>query len=163
MAKECSFDVVSRVALPEVDNAIQMTMREAGTRFDFKGSRCRVERQAAELTLHADDEFKLKALTQVLEEKLVKRQVSLRALTYGSVQPAAGGTVRQTVTLQTGIAIEKAREIVKGVKATGLRVQAQIQEAQVRVTGKSKDDLQAVIARLKAEDLGIDLQFENYR
>lgn len=163
MAKECSFDVVSRVALPEVDNAIQMTMREVGTRFDFKGSRCRVERQATELTLHADDEFKLKALTQVLEEKLVKRQVSLRALTYGSVQPAAGGTVRQTATLRTGIPIEKAREIVKGVKATGLKVQAQIQEAQVRVTGKSKDDLQALMARLKAQDLGIDLQFENYR
>lgn len=163
MAKECSFDVVSRVALPEVDNAIQMAMREVGTRFDFKGSRCRVERAEATLALQADDEFKLKALTQVLEEKLVKRQVSLRALTYGSVEPAAGGTVRQTATLRTGIPLEKAREIVKGVKATGLKVQAQIQETQVRVTGKSKDDLQAVMARLKAQDLGIDLQFENYR
>ncbi len=163
MANESSFDVVSRVSLPEVDNAIQMSMREVGTRFDFKGSRCQVERAEATLTLHADDEFKLKALTQVLEEKLVKRRVSLRALTYERVEPAASGTVRQAATLQTGIPIEKAREIVKHVKATGLRVQAQIQEAQVRVTGKSKDDLQAVMAHLRAQDLGIDLQFENYR
>ncbi|MBI3002116.1 MAG: YajQ family cyclic di-GMP-binding protein [candidate division NC10 bacterium] len=163
MAKESSFDVVCRVDLSECDNAIQQAMREVAQRFDFKGTRCNVRREETAIVLAADDEYKLRALTELTEGKLVKRKVPLKALTYGNVEPAAGGTVRQRVTIQQGIPVEKAREIVKRVKASGLKVQAQIREDEVRVSGKSRDDLQAVMRALREEDLGIELQFTNYR
>ena len=147
----------------EVDNAIQQTQKEIGQRFDFKGTKVNVRREGNDIVLHADDEFKLRSLVEVLEAKLVKRKVPLKGLSYGKVEPAAGSTVRQQAALQQGIPIEKAREIVKRIKGMGIKVQAQIMEDQVRVTGRSKDDLQTVIQELRKTDLGIDMQFTNYR
>ena len=163
MAKESSFDIVCRVEMSECDNAIQQAMKEVAQRFDFKGTRCSIRREEAAILLLADDEYKLRSLTELLEGKLVKRKVPLKALSYGKVEPAAGGTVRQRVAIQQGIPVEKAREIVRLIKDTKLKVQAAIQEDQVRVAGKSRDDLQKVIALLKDTDLGIALQFTNYR
>ncbi len=163
MAQENSFDIVSPLEVQEVDNAIHQVRKEVGQRFDFKGTDCRVERDGLVLILHADDEFKLRALVEILEERLVRRKVSLKALTYGPVERAAGGAVRQRVDLRQGIPPEKAREIVKVVRGSGLKVQAQIQEDQVRVLGRSRDDLQKVIALLREKDFGVDLQFQNYR
>lgn len=163
MAAENSFDVVSDVNLMEVSNAVQQAMKEIRQRFDFKGSASDISLDGTALTLVSDDEAKLKAVIDVLQTKLVKRSVSLKALDYGKIEPAAKGTVRQAVTIRKGIPVEKAREIVKHVKSLGLRVQSQIQEDQVRVTGKNRDDLQAVIRALKARDFGLDLQFINYR
>jgi hypothetical protein len=160
---ESSFDVVSRVDMQEVRNALGQAAKEIDTRFDLKGSGSRVELQADGLVLTSSDEFKLKAVRDVLEGRLVKRGVPLKALGWGKVEQALGGTVRQAVALQKGIPADKAREVVKIVKDTKLKVQAAIQGDQVRITGKSKDDLQAVIRRLRETDLGIDMQFENYR
>ena len=163
MANESSFDIVCRVDLSECDNAIQQAIKEVGQRFDFKGSRCSIQREGAEILLQADDEYKLRGLTELLEGKLVKRKVPLKALSYAKVEPAAGGSVRQRVGIQQGIPVEKAREIVKRIKVTGLKVQAQIREDEVRVSGKSRDDLQAIIQALRELDLGVELQFTNYR
>jgi hypothetical protein len=163
MAKECSFDVASKVDLQEVDNAVHQTAREIAQRFDFKGSPASVVREEHALVLSAEDEFKLRQLLDILETKLVKRQVPLKALSRGAVEPAGGGRVRQRIELQQGIPIEKAREIVKLVKGTKRKVQAQIQEDQVRVFGRDKDELQAVIQFLREQDLGIHMQFLNYR
>ena len=163
MAKECSFDVASKVDLQEVDNAVHQTTREISQRFDFKGSKAEVTREGNNLKLSAEDEFKLKQMVDILETKLVKRQVPLKALTRGQVQSALGGTVRQEITLQEGIPTEKAREIVKLIKGTKHRVQAQIQENQVRVSGRDRDELQAVIKFLREQDLGIHMDFTNYR
>jgi uncharacterized protein YajQ (UPF0234 family) len=163
VAKESSFDISSTVDLQEVDNAVQQAMKEIGQRFDFKGSSSRIARDELALTLHADDEFKLKAMVELLESKLVRRKVSLKALDYQPPEPAAKGTVRQRVDLRQGISAEKAREIVKVIKGLGLKAQAQIQGDQVRVSAKSKDDLQAIIQDLRGRDFGIDLQFGNYR
>ena len=163
MAGENSFDVVSDVSMMEVSNAVQQAMKEIRQRFDFKGSASDVSLEGDALTLVSDDEAKLKSLVDVLQNKLVKRGVSLRALEYGKIEPAAKGTVRQSVSIRKGIAAEKAKEIVKLVKSLGLKVQAQIQEDQVRVSGKNRDDLQAVIRTIKGRDFGIDLQFINYR
>jgi cyclic-di-GMP-binding protein len=163
MSKECSFDIVSKVDLSEVDNAVHQTSREIGQRFDFKGSQASVTREEHALLLSAEDDFKLKQLLDVLETKLVKRQVSLKALSRGQVEPAGGGRVRQRIELQQGIPIEKAREIIKLVKTTKRKVQAQIQEDQVRVFGRDRDELQAVIQFMREQDLGIDMQFINYR
>jgi uncharacterized protein YajQ (UPF0234 family) len=163
VATESSFDIVCRVELSECDNAIQQAMKEVGQRFDFKGSRCTVHREEAAILLQADGEYKLKALTELLEGKLVKRKVPLKAMTYGKVEAASGGSVRQRVEIQQGIPVEKAREIVKRIKATGLKVQAHIREDEVRVSGRNKDDLQAVIGALRAVEFGIELQFTNYR
>ena len=163
MSKESSFDISSTVDLQEVDNAVQQSMKEIGQRFDFKGTACRIVRDEMGLILHAADTFKLKAVVDLLESKLVRRKVSLKALVYEAPEPAAKGTIRQRVTLQQGISAEKAREIVKAIRGLGHKVQAQIQGDQVRVSGKSKDDLQAVIQPLQAHDFGIDLQFDNYR
>ncbi len=163
MANESSFDIVCRVEMSECDNAIQQAMREVAQRFDFKGTRCSIRREEAAMLLQADDEYRLRSLTELLEGKLVKRKVPLKALSYGKVEGAAGGTVRQQVGIQQGIPVEKAREIVKRIKASGLKVQAQIREDEVRVSGKSKDDLQAIIQALREQDLGIELQFTNYR
>ena len=160
---ESSFDVVSKVDLQEVKNAIGQATKELENRYDLKGTGSRIELQGEELVLFSADEFKLKAVKDVLETRLVKRSVPLKALSYGTIEQALGQTARQRVTLQKGIPTEKAREIVKLVKGTKLKVQAAIQSDQVRVTGKNRDDLQAVIQALKAADLGIDMQFTNYR
>jgi cyclic-di-GMP-binding protein len=160
---EASFDIVSSVDLQEVKNAIAQAMKEIQTRYDLKGSGSDVTLQGEEILLTSSDEFKLKAVRDVLEGRLVKRNVPLKALTYGTVEQALGGTVRQKVSLQKGIPTEKAREIVKLIKGTKLKVQAAIQGEQLRVTGKSRDELQAVIQTLRGSDLGIDMQFTNYR
>jgi uncharacterized protein YajQ (UPF0234 family) len=163
MASECSFDIASKVDLQEVDNAVHQTTREIGQRFDFKGSVATASREGYALLLAAEDEFKLKQMLEILEGKLVKRQVPLKALTRGKVEPAAGGRVRQRIELQQGIPTEKARELVKLIKGGKFKVQAQIQEDQVRVFGRDKDQLQAVIGFLRQQDLGIHMQFINYR
>jgi len=163
MAGGNSFDVVSEVNMMEASNAVQQAMKEIRQRFDFKGSVSDITLEGDVLTLHSDDESRLKAVIDVLTTKLVKRGVSLKSLQYGKIEPAAKGTVRQVVTVQRGIPTEKAKEIVKFIKGTGIRVQAAIQENQVRVSGKNRDDLQAVIGSLKGQDFGLDLQFTNYR
>jgi len=160
---ESSFDVVSSVDLQEVKNAISQAMKEITTRFDLKGTSSEVVLTGEEIVITSSDEFKLKAVRDVLEERLVKRTVPLKALTYATVEKALGGTTRQKVSLQKGIPSDKAREIVKAIKGTKLKVQASIQGDQVRVSGKNRDDLQAVIRLLKGTDLGIDMQFTNYR
>ena len=160
---ESSFDVVSSVDLQEVKNAIAQAMKEITTRFDLKGSGSDVGLSGEEIVLTSCDEFKLKAVRDVLEGRLVKRGVPLKALSWGTIEKALGGTVRQTVALQKGIPSEKAREIVKIIKGTKLKVQAAIQGDQVRISGKNRDDLQAAIRTLKATELGIDMQFTNYR
>jgi uncharacterized protein YajQ (UPF0234 family) len=159
-----SFDVVSEVDMQEVRNAVDQTSRELATRFDFKGTNSAVEQADAVLTLTAPTEDRLAAVRQVLEEKLVRREVSLKALDYGKVEEASGGSARQRVNIVAGISSEKAREVNKAVKELGLKgVQSQTQGEQVRVTGKKRDDLQAVIKGLKERDLGIPLQFTNFR
>jgi uncharacterized protein YajQ (UPF0234 family) len=163
MAASNSFDVVSEVNMMEASNAVQQAMKEIRQRFDFKGSVSDITLDGDTITLHSDDESRLKAVIDVLTTKLVKRGVSLKSLQYGKIEPAAKGTVRQVVTVQRGIPTEKAKDIVKFIKGTGIRVQAQIQESQVRVSGKNRDDLQAVIGSLKGQDFGLDLQFTNYR
>lgn len=165
MAKQNSFDIVSKVDMAEVKNAVNQAFKEIFQRFDLKGSGSTIEfdDKAAKLTLGSADEWKLKAVVDILQSKLVKRGVSLKALTFGEIEDAAKGSIRQTVDLQQGIPTDKAREIVKLIKKAKLKVQAAIQEDSVRVSGKKRDDLQEVIAMLKEEDLGIDMQFENYR
>jgi hypothetical protein len=165
MAQESSFDVVSRVDLQEVSNAVQQASREIATRFDFKGSVSRIDwsDKTLELTLVSDDAHKLKSVVDILETRLVKRGIAVKALEYGKVEPAAGGSVRQVVRVQQGIPTEKAKQIVRTIKDGKLKVQASIQADQVRVSGKSKDQLQAAIAALKAEDFGLPLQITNYR
>jgi cyclic-di-GMP-binding protein len=160
---ESSFDVVSSVDLQEVKNAISQAMKEITTRFDLKGTGSEVVLTGEEIVLTSSDEYKIKAVRDVLEERLVKRSVPLKALTYGTIEKALGATARQKVTLQKGIPSEKAREIVKLIKGAKLKVQAAIQGDQVRVSGKNKDDLQSVMRLLKGTDLGIDMQFTNYR
>jgi len=160
---DSSFDVVSSVDLQEVKNAIAQAMKEIQTRFDLKNSGSSVELQGEETLLASSDEFKLKAVRDVLEGRLVKRNVPLKALTFGTIEQALGGTARQRVTLQKGIPTDKAREIVKLIKTTKLKVQTAIQGDQLRVSGKSKDDLQSVMQLLKSTDLGIDMQFTNRR
>jgi uncharacterized protein YajQ (UPF0234 family) len=165
MAADSSFDIVCEVDLQEVKNAIQHAMKEIQTRFDLKGSgtEIRLVDDGAALELTSTEEFKLKSALDVLESKLVKRGIPLKALTYGKVDSALGGTVRQRIELQSGIPTEKAREIVKVIKGTKLKVQASIQGEQVRVSGKKKDDLQSIMGLLKESDLGIAMQFTNYR
>jgi len=160
-----SFDVVSEVAMPEVVNAVAQTQKEVSQRFDLKGTAAGLELKEKErqIVLTANDDFGLKAVNDVLQNKLIKRNVALKSLVYGPPEPAAKGTVRQLVTIQQGIETEKAKEIVKAIKDAKLKVQAAIQGDQVRVTGKKRDDLQAVIALLKGKDFGLPLQFTNYR
>ena len=160
---DSSFDIVSSVDLQEVKNALAQATKEIQTRFDLKNSGSSVEFQGEEILLTSCDEFKLKAVCDVLEGRLVKRNVPLKALTFGTIEQALGGTVRQRVTLQKGIPTDKAREIVKLIKTTKLKVQTAIQGDQLRVSGKSKDDLQSVMQLLKSTDLGIDMQFTNRR
>ena len=160
---ESSFDVVSSVDLQEVKNAISQAMKEITTRFDLKGTASDIALQGEEIVITSADEFKMKAVRDVLETRLVKRNVPLKALSFGTMDKALGGTVRQKVSMQKGIPTDKAREIVKIVKNSKRKVQAAIQGDQVRISGKNKDDLQAVMQSLKAADLGIDMQFTNYR
>ena len=160
---ESSFDVVSTVDMQEMKNAIGQAMKEITTRFDLKGTGSNIELQAEQVVLTSNDEFKLKAVRDVLEGRLVKRGVPLKALTFGPMEKALGGTTRQAITMQKGIPSEKAREIVKIIKGSKLKVQAAIQGDQVRISGKNKDDLQSVMRMLKDTDLGIDMQFTNYR
>jgi hypothetical protein len=160
-----SFDVVSKIEMPEVQNAIQQAQKEIHQRFDLKDSRSNIELKEKDnkILLASSDEFKLRAVIDILQSKLVKRGVPLKGLSYGEIIPAAGSTVRQEVTLQQGIPIEKAREIVKKIKDSKLKVQASISGDFVRVAGKDRDVLQSVIKLLRDSDFGIDMQFINYR
>jgi len=160
---DSSFDVVSSVDMQEMKNAIGQAMKEITTRFDLKGTGSNIELTGEQVILTSNDEGKLKAVRDVLEGRLVKRNVPLKALTFGAIEKALGGTARQVITLQKGIPSEKAREIVKIIKGSKLKVQASIQGEQVRVSGKNRDDLQSVMRMLKDTDLGIDMQFTNYR
>jgi uncharacterized protein YajQ (UPF0234 family) len=163
MAQEFSFDIVSKTEMQEVTNAIQQAQKELAQRFDFKGSKSSIELTAEEIVLVSDDEGKLRSVKDILETKLVKRGVSLKAVDYAALEQAAGGTVRQKAKIVQGIEIEKAKAIVKAIKEAKLKVQASIQSDQVRVTGRAKDDLQKAMTIVKGHDYGIPLQFTNYR
>ncbi|MBP0724572.1 YajQ family cyclic di-GMP-binding protein [Bacillus sp. RG28] len=163
MSKESSFDIVSKVDLPEVSNAIQLATKEIATRYDFKGSKSSIALEKEELVLVSDDDFKLEQLKDVLISKLVKRNVPIKNLDYSKVEPASGGTVRQRAKLVQGIDKENAKKINTIIKNSGLKVKSQIQDDQIRVTAKSRDDLQSIIAAVRAADLPIDVQFLNYR
>lgn len=163
MAQQNSFDIVSQVDRAEVTNAIHQTVKEVRQRFDFKGSNANVALEEDNLVLSAEDETKLRNMNDIFQQKLVRRGVPLKALSYGTVEPAAGGTVRQRVQIQQGIPQEKAKDIVKFIKDSKAKVQASIQGDTVRVSGKDRDTLQQVIAGLKAKDFGINMQFTNYR
>jgi cyclic-di-GMP-binding protein len=161
---ENTFDIVSKIDLQEVTNAIQHALKEIHTRFDLKDSKSSIELEGKDaIVMHSIDDYKLKAVNEILQQKLVKRGVSLKGLTYGPIEPAAGSTAKQKITLQQGIPIEKAREIVKLVKESKKKVQASIQGDLVRVSGKDRDSLQEIIAMLRQKDFGIDMQFTNYR
>jgi len=161
---ENTFDIVSKIDLQEVTNAIQHALKDIHTRFDLKDSKSSIELEGKDaIVLHSIDDYKLKAVNEILQQKLVKRGVSLKGLTYGPVEPAAGSTAKQKITLQQGIPIEKARDIVKLVKESKKKVQASIQGDLVRVSGKDRDSLQEIIAMLRQKDFGIDMQFTNYR
>jgi uncharacterized protein YajQ (UPF0234 family) len=163
MAQQNSFDIVSEVDRAEITNAINQTIKEVRQRFDFKGSTATVALEANELILTAEDETRLRNMNDIFQQKLVRRGVPLKALSYGTADPAGGGTVRQKVQIQQGIPQEKAKEVVRFIKDSKAKVQASIQGDIVRVSGKDRDTLQAVIADLKAKDFGIDMQFSNYR
>lgn len=165
MASENSFDIVSKIEMQEARNAVDQALKEVGQRFDFKGSKSEIklEESANEIIISSDDEYKLTSLNDILQTKLIKRGISPKALTYGKVEHGLGGTAKQKISLQQGIPSDKAKEIIKAIKETKLKVQSQIQGDQVRVTGKNRDDLQAVIKLLRDKDFGIDMQFTNFR
>lgn len=163
MASSYSFDVVSQVDMQEVDNAINQALKEINQRYDFKNSKVEIELGEEEIKLLADDEFKMDAVIDILKAKLIKRGVSPKALDLGKIEKASMGSVRQVAKIVKGISKEKAKEIVQEIKSSKIKVQAQIMENQLRITGKDKDDLQAAIALLKGKDFGIELQFTNYR
>ena len=165
MAATFSFDVVSTVDMQEVKNAVDQTLKELGQRFDFKGSKSTLTLKEKDniLEVISDDDYKLKAVLDILKTKCIKRNVSLKALDYGKVEESLGGTVRQNITIQSGIVDEKAKAIVKSIKENKFKAQAQIQGDQVRVQSKNKNELQSIISFLKQQEFGIDLQFENYR
>jgi len=163
VSQENSFDIACKIDPQEVSNAINQAKKEVEQRYDLKGSGSEIVQETDAIVISSSDDYKLKAVIDILQSKLHRRGVPLKALTYGSVEPAAGGTVRQRIALQQGIPTEKAKEIVKLIKGAKIKVQAQIQEDQVRVSGKNRDDLQAVITLLKEQDLGIEMQFTNYR
>ena len=163
MADANSFDIVCKVDMQEVNNALDQTRREVETRYDLKASKNELKLEKQELTVLSDDEMKLKAVVDILQSKLHKRGVPLKALTYGDVEDASGGAKRQKITLQQGIPIDKAKEIVRLIKDSKVRVQASINEDKVRVAGKNRDDLQKVIALVREKDLGIAVSFDNYR
>jgi cyclic-di-GMP-binding protein len=158
-----SFDVVSRIDLQEVDNALNQTRKEVAQRYDLKDAKTEIGWDQKEITVTSADDFKVKAVIDVLQSKLVKRNVPIKNLQYGKVEEALGGRTRQKITVQQGIETDKAREIVKFIKGTGVKVQAQIMDDEVRVSGKKRDDLQDVIAKLRGADVGLALQFVNFR
>lgn len=163
MAKDSSFDVVSQVNMQEMDNAVNQVKKEIEQRYDFRGSNASIELEEKCVKIAAEDEYKLETITDMLRVKMAKRGISLRCLVSGKVEPAAKGTVRQQLDIQQGIPKDKAKAIVAAIKATKLKVTAQMQDDQVRVSGAKKDDLQAVIQTLKAGNFGVDLQFINMR
>lgn len=163
MAAAPSFDVVSEINRQEIDNAVNQTLKEITQRYDFKGVKAEVELSEKEIKIHAEDEFKLNSIVEILIGKMIKRGVSPKFLDYGKVENASGSTVKQVITLKNGISKEKAKEIIKDIKDSKLKVQAQIMDDVVRVSGKNKDDLQAVIQMLKGKDYDIELQFVNFR
>lgn len=163
MAKNSSFDIVSQIDMQELDNALNQTRKEISQRYDFRGSNASLELADDELKLAAEDEYKLGAILDILRQRMAKRGLSLRALEPGKVEPAAKGSVRQTVKLKQGIDKETAKKITAAIKAAKIKVTAQVQDNQVRVSGPKKDDLQAVIQLVKGQDFGIDLQFINLR
>ena len=165
MAKSCSFDIVSEVNMAEVQNAVNQALMEIRQRYDFKGSKSEIKLEEKEnhLLLISDDEYKLKAVVDVLQGKLVRREVSLKALDYGKIEQAGGSTVRQLIKLQKGIPQDKGKEIVKFLKTLGVKIQGQIMDDQVRVTGKNRDDLQTAISEIKQKDFDIAMNFTNYR
>ena len=163
MAAENSFDVACKIDMQEVTNAIDQARRDIATRYDLKGAKNEIEIEKMDITISSTDDMKLKAVLDILQSKLHRRGIDLKALTINDPEPVGGGLVRQKITLQDGVPMEKAKEIVRLIKDSKIRVQASIQEKQVRVAGKNRDDLQAVIALLKGKDLGIALQFTNYR
>ncbi|MEG2658074.1 MAG: YajQ family cyclic di-GMP-binding protein [Clostridiales bacterium] len=163
MAKDSSFDVVSEVDMQEVTNAVNQARKEISQRYDFKGSKTEIDLDEATIKITTEDEFRLNSVVDVLKTRLVTRKVAIKNLQYGKVEDAAGGTVRQIVTINQGIATDKAKAMVKDIKAAKLKVQAAIQGDQLRVSGKVKDDLQAVMALLREKDYGVELQFNNYR
>ncbi len=165
MAQEFSFDVVSKVDLQAMDNAVNSALREITTRFDFKGSvsRMDLDKKANTLTLYSDNEGKLKSVVDILQNRLVKQNIPLKSLDYGPVLPAEGGTVRQVAKIVQGVASEKAKEMVRAIKDAKMKVSPSIQGDQLRVTGRSKDELQQAMALLRGQDFGIALQFVNFR
>jgi uncharacterized protein YajQ (UPF0234 family) len=163
MAQEFTFDIVSKTEMQEVANAVQQAQKELAQRFDFKGSKSSIELTAEEIVLISDDEGKLRSVKDILESKLVKRKVALKALEYATLEQAAGGTVRHRAKIVQGIESEKAKAIVKTIKDAKLKVQASIQGDQVRVASRNKDELQKVIALVKENDYGVPIQFTNYR
>lgn len=165
MAKQNTFDIVSEVDLQEVDNAVNQTIKEISQRYDFKGSKSTVElSNKDEIKILSDDEYKLKSVIDILQSKMIRRNISLKFLEYGKIETASGGTVRQNVTIKQGISSEKAKEIVSSIKDLKLKkVQVQIQNEQLRVSGKERDDLQKVIEFVKNQDFGVELQFTNFR
>jgi hypothetical protein len=163
VASESSFDIVSRVDLQEVDNAVNQALKEIAQRYDLKGSRVEIRREQASLHLHAENEYKLRAVTEILSQRLAGRRVPLKALSFTDPVPALGGSLRQEIRLQQGISQDRAREIVRILKSGGLKVQAAVQGDQVRVRGRSRDELQAAIQALRSGRLDFDMQFTNYR
>jgi cyclic-di-GMP-binding protein len=163
MSKESSFDIVSKVEMSEVSNAISIAMKEIQNRYDFKGSKSDISLDKEELVLISDDEYKLDQLKDVLFSKMIKRGIPIKNLDYGKVERASGGTVRQRAKLVQGIDKENAKKINTIIKNSGLKIKSQVQDDQVRVTGKNRDDLQKIIAAVKEADLTVDVQFVNYR
>lgn len=163
MASDSSFDVVSKVNLQEVDNAVNQTIKEIEQRYDFKGCQTEITLENAEIRILTSDEFKIKSVIDILQTKLIKRGVSIKNLDYGKVEDASGNAKRQLVKVKQGIEMEQAKQIVKDIKSSNLKIQAQIMNDQVRVSGKNKDDLQAAIQLLKNKDYHVELQFVNYR
>ncbi|WP_346356239.1 YajQ family cyclic di-GMP-binding protein [Azotosporobacter soli] len=163
MAKDCSFDIVSEVEMQEVDNAVNQSTKEIGQRFDFRGSKSSVNLENNEIKIVADDDMKLKNIVDILQNKLVKRGISLKNLDYGKVDSGSLGSVKQVIKIKKGIDKEAAKKVIAAIKGMKVKVQAQIMEDQVRVSAKDKDDLQQVIAELRQKDFGVELQFVNYR
>jgi hypothetical protein len=158
-----SFDIVSKVDMQEVDNAVNQAIKEIGQRYDFKGSKSEITMEKEAVKVLADDDYKLKAVIDVLQSKFIKRNISIKFLDYGKVEPSSGGMVRQLITIRQGVSKEKGKEIIAAIKESKIKVQAQIQDDQVRVTGNNRDDLQETIQLLKGKDLEIEMQFTNFR
>jgi uncharacterized protein YajQ (UPF0234 family) len=163
VASESSFDVVSRIDEQELDNALNQARKEIENRFDFKNSKTSIENDDKKITIISDDELKMKNVIDVVQGKAVKRGIDIKAFEFGTVEPAAGGTVRQTITLKNGIPKDKSKALMEKIKALKLKVTAQYQDEQIRVSGKNRDDLQKVISELKAMNFELPLQFVNYR